>query len=241
MTLYCVTSESAIFVEVSRGCDVTSSHASPFYTLAQFENAMNLVIIPIHVFHKMAQSIGPPEGRFIFVGNTTRCGSTLLLQVFEETGSALAFSEPAVLGQLADYRSQLNDADFERLASHVMNMLCKRQKETYVFKLTIPTMALIPHMKRLYPDVHCLFLYRDGLNVAQSLVKIVSVTPYLAFKFHRRVLSFRLKNMYHRLTGREKVKSMQESTLQYSAMLWAYAIKCYLDLRAKGMFWYENG
>ena len=40
-----------------------------------------LILVPLSVFHKMADTIGDPKAEMIFIFNTARCGSTLLTQV----------------------------------------------------------------------------------------------------------------------------------------------------------------
>jgi len=40
-----------------------------------------LIVVPLSVFHRMAESIGDTRGDIIFIFNTGRCGSTLLTKV----------------------------------------------------------------------------------------------------------------------------------------------------------------
>ena len=94
VTLYTLTRHSAVFVESDVNVDATSSKFSSFFRIAQFQQAKRLIIVPLHVFHRLANQIGDPKGRLIFLTNTSRCGSTLLTQVFEETGKSIALSEP---------------------------------------------------------------------------------------------------------------------------------------------------
>ena len=42
-----------------------------------------LIVVPLSVFHRMAESIGDPKGEVVFVFNTGRCGSTLLTKVID--------------------------------------------------------------------------------------------------------------------------------------------------------------
>ena len=97
VTLYYVTAIEAIFVESPEEINVSHSDYGAFLRQAQFENARRIIKLPIAAFHKMAEEIGDPTAQIVFVTNTARCGSTLLTQIFEETGECVGFSEPDVL------------------------------------------------------------------------------------------------------------------------------------------------
>ena len=40
-----------------------------------------LIVVPLSVFHRMAESIGDPKCEPLFIFNTGRCGSTLIVKV----------------------------------------------------------------------------------------------------------------------------------------------------------------
>ena len=40
-----------------------------------------VIAVPLSVFHRMAESVGDPKGDLLFIFNTTRCGSTLMMKV----------------------------------------------------------------------------------------------------------------------------------------------------------------
>jgi len=52
-----------------------------FIRNAQMDNCSRLVVVPLSVFHRMAESIVDPESRIVLLFNTGRCGSTLLTKV----------------------------------------------------------------------------------------------------------------------------------------------------------------
>ena len=91
----------------------------------------------------------------------------------------MAFSEPGVTGTLYMLHNKLSAADFEQLTRHVINMLCKpvhsKRIDAYVIKLMLQEMAIVPKLKTFYPEALFVFMYRDGLQVAQSLAKISKV------------------------------------------------------------------
>ena len=57
------------------------SKFDPFMRRAQRSNCSKLIVVPLSVFHRMAESVGDPKGELIFIFNPGRCGSTLLTKV----------------------------------------------------------------------------------------------------------------------------------------------------------------
>ena len=47
---------------------------------AQTNYCRSLIVVPLSTFHRLAETIGDPDGELIFLFNTSRCGSTLLTQ-----------------------------------------------------------------------------------------------------------------------------------------------------------------
>ena len=54
-----------------------------FIRFAQLKYCSKLIVVPLSVFHRMADSIGDPQGRIILLFNMGRCGSTLLTKVMK--------------------------------------------------------------------------------------------------------------------------------------------------------------
>ena len=57
------------------------SEFGPMIRQAQKNYCSKLIVVPLSVFHRMAESIGDPKGEIIFLLNMGRCGSTLLQKV----------------------------------------------------------------------------------------------------------------------------------------------------------------
>jgi len=55
-----------------------------FFRLFQMLKCSKLIVVPLSVFHRMAESVGDPKGELIFLFNTGRCGSTLLSEVIDK-------------------------------------------------------------------------------------------------------------------------------------------------------------
>ena len=52
-----------------------------FMRLTQSNYCNQLIVVPLSVFHRMAEDMGDPKGQLIYIFNVARCGSTLLTQV----------------------------------------------------------------------------------------------------------------------------------------------------------------
>ena len=80
------------------------SEFSPFIRRAQTRYCSKLIVVPLPVFHRMAESIFNPQGDLIFVINAGRSGSTLVMKVSDYWRQELSFgrgpSGKALVGSL---------------------------------------------------------------------------------------------------------------------------------------------
>ena len=180
VTIYAITSSYVMFVEAKDGVDVTNTDFSSFMKIAQFIYAKKVIILPIEAFHRLADQLGDPEG-LVFVGNTGRCGSTLLCRIYEETGKCVAFTEPDVITRLSLKYGSMELEKFNRLAVSTVRILCKpvsSQPSAYIIKISGPAMVHgLPPLYRLFPRSRLLFMYRDLVKTAQSYTKIKEEDP----------------------------------------------------------------
>ena len=172
VSLYYITKDEAVFVQCPPGVIVSSSVSGPFLRQAQYQNAQKVLIMPIHVFHKLADKVGDPTGTLVFISNTGRCGSTLLTQVFEETKRSVAFSEPDCMNSLSVVKGKVPDEEYNRIVRNSVRVLCKPCKFVphclcYVIKLTSPTMLYIPYLMEKFADSKTVFMYRNGLPMCK--------------------------------------------------------------------------
>jgi len=237
VTLYNVTRTEAVFVESSEGVDVAHSSYGSFMRASQFEQARRLIIIPINAFHDLSEQVGDPKGRIVFESNTSRCGSTLLCQMFEETGCCVGYSEPESFNAIAALQRSIPQEELDKLARSCVRLQCKpsrsRSVTAHILKLIPPTIGAAPVLHRLYPDAKLLFMYREGLKVAQSIVKISSKLPIVQFTL--RILPFHpsvSQNITKEL-GAEDFKVQLSSALTFGVFVWAIHCRKYIDLRQK--------
>ena len=183
VTLYYITGTEAFFVETDPEVDVTRSDTSCFMRIAQFDHAKRLISLPIASFHKLGRFLGRPKAKIIFVNNTTRCGSTLLVQMFEKTGKCRSMSEPDALNAISYLSRRLPKTTVLQLLETVVRVLCKpyngRRYESYLMKTTAPGIYATPLMEEQFPDASMLFVYRNGINVGDSLSRASIQMPLL--------------------------------------------------------------
>jgi hypothetical protein len=237
VTLYYVTATEAVFVETKEELDVTHSDYGAFLRVAQFENARRIVRVPIEAFHRLAESLGDPKGKIVFVTNTGRCGSTLLSQIYEETGRCLSLSEPDALNAIAVYKYSWPQDKLDRLVRNSVRIQCKplrdRPMDAYVLKPTAPTVDAVSMLLRIFPDSKQIFMYREGLKVAQSLVRSAKGMPMLGLTFILTTLHPRLCQMSIEAMGlpAKEFKVKLSTPLVFSVYVWAVFCSKYLALR----------
>jgi len=70
----------------------------PFIRFSQRLLCRRLIVVPLTTFHRLAEEIGDPHGKLIFLFNTARCGSTLLAQVNDGTSDNGNSAPPLAIG-----------------------------------------------------------------------------------------------------------------------------------------------
>ena len=93
-SLYAITDREAFFVETPEKVNIYSSNVQPFFCVAQFLFAKNVIKMSITEFVDLAERIGDPAVPVIWVSNTGRCGGTMLCQMFETVPGTLLIHEP---------------------------------------------------------------------------------------------------------------------------------------------------
>lgn len=109
----------------------------------------------------------------LLVFHTSRCGSTLLAQLLRALPGHVVLSEPPPLD--AVLRAHYRDPGASAWQAETVRALCsaygqrRRGDETrLVVKLDAWNLFEAQLLRRLYPEVPCLFLYRDPLEVVVS-------------------------------------------------------------------------
>ncbi|ELT94410.1 hypothetical protein CAPTEDRAFT_197505 [Capitella teleta] len=243
VTLYQITESNAIFVETPPDLDVTLSDVASFMRVAQFQHAKRLIYMPIESFHKIGQQLGRPKANITFVNNTTRCGSTVLLQMFEKTGHCRSMSEPDALNCIGYLARRVSKIQVRRLLESVVRILCKpykeRKYESYVLKTTAPGIYFTDLMNELFPDSKVLFMYRNGVKVGDSLSKASVQMPilrmgYIIFVILPFFLEQQAKFAEYFCNFPDHPRKQLPSVYGCCVFTWGMVLYRYLEWRQKG-------
>lgn len=122
--------------------------------------------------HRVSESPGglQPAG---FIYHSSRCGSTLVTQILASMKQCRVLSEPAILGTLIQKaRSNGFDDGSVRLLRGVIAALgVAREAEKHTFiKFDSRAILALPMIRRAFPDVPWMFLYREPLEILGAQV-----------------------------------------------------------------------
>ena len=131
----------------------------------------------------------PPTG---FIFHSSRCGSTLVANACRAIDNSIVLSEPPALDKLiarlitdaADHEPK--SAIYSALIRGLVHGLAQRRKgnERHLFiKFACCSFSQIDRIRRIWPNVPWLFLYRDPIETIVSNIK--SVPPWLVDDDHR--------------------------------------------------------
>ena len=241
VTLYHITQQEAVFVETDTDVNVSLSNHGSFLRLAQFNFAKRLLIMPLHAFHKLGEDLGAPKEKVIFLGITARCGSTLVTQVFEETGSSVTYSEPDAINVLTRLKNTTSKKERIQIFRNCINVMCKpcqrRHISSYFFKLNVSLMSELAFMLEACPQGIVLFLYRDGLACSKSLAKITLELPLYRFMLYLNGLSCNIAVKFIQWVGlcSQQYGIKVQSRIQFGANIWCRAMRHYIDFKRNGM------
>ena len=239
ITLYELSPTQAVFIECPENINVYDSTVASFAKEGQFYNGRRLHVLPIVSFYRLADRVGPPRAPIIFLGHTFRCGSTLLSQIMDHTEEIVSMSEPGPYGAVARACQDkvLIGKDLDRYIASGIGLLCKPVAKTtsaYFLKINATAISQMNRIRQVFPDSKLLFLYRDGIPVAESIIKISYKLPILRtiFIFGKTHKSF-VRIFYETVTGlpAKDFDCDLKGDAQFALMIWVILCKQYLTAR----------
>lgn len=244
ITLLTINEQDAIFCETrDKDMRVWRGEHGAFIRHVQRQFCQHLIVVPLSTFHRLAELIGDPSGQLIFLCHTTRCGSTLLNQIMEQTGRCVSISEPCSPCIVATkYRKYGDSPELRRLARDVIRWECRPYRTMqplplgYFVKLIAPCVVALPLFRALYPSSRFLFMYRDVLTVAKSNYRLTMVLPSLRLAtilgyFSGQITKIIVDSMGH---DGSDYRMRLDHELTGGVLLYALTTGSYLDLRRRG-------
>ncbi|KAK2160439.1 hypothetical protein LSH36_133g02065 [Paralvinella palmiformis] len=191
VTLLTITDSRAIFLQSRK--DAAPPFRHNFFVIGQWEGADKIITIPLNQFQTLAESTRRDDAQIVFLQNQSRCGGTLLTNVFLETGRCVTFNEPGAINALSKYifiDKIWDGAETRRLFRNTVHMLCKPYRGldgpvlAYVIKPTVTSIPCMSVIQESLPDAVQLFLYRRPVEVATSLRRLGQVIPTLKLVYY---------------------------------------------------------
>jgi hypothetical protein len=125
---------------------------------------------PLYAF--TADELGRPPNGFIF--HVSRCGSTAVANALRSSGRFRVISEAQPLNTLLlspIVREHPNAALLLRNAAMLLGNRISREPKPYVVKFTSWNLFQIEHIHSIWPSVPWIFLYRQPVEVAASILE----------------------------------------------------------------------
>jgi hypothetical protein len=116
-----------------------------------------------------ALSPGPEPAGLIF--HMSRCGSTLLAQMFAGLSATLVISEAGPIDAVLRPRPGRSDEDAVEWLRWMVSALGRRsgaEQRRLVVKLDAWAILQLPLIRRAFPETPCVFVYRDPVEVLVS-------------------------------------------------------------------------
>lgn len=180
VSLYCMTKDEVIFVEVPEGVDITGTKQPrvPMY-IQQFKRAHSLITMPLPAFHKIAHDLGNPRVPIIWISNTGHCGSTMLCQMFAQLPGMVVMNSPDVLTTLAylQNNNSFEKGEYEQLLPGAIRIMCKPDERARMICIkTRPCCTIqMPAIFKNFPQIYQLYVYRNSLKTVASSLNIFGV------------------------------------------------------------------
>ena len=184
ITLSAVTETHAVFCVSDPKDDVYDTSVVPFIFIVQLFEAKQLVIVPLDSFNQLADEAGDPRHKVVVLGNTARCGSTLLCQMFNQIPNTRTMSEPWGLAHLHGFynRGKLSYTQYRKLVQSAVRLQCKdtvtSKTEVTLMKLPLLCSPQIPIIKELFPEQKYLYNTRLPRPSMLSFYKMFSNTSF---------------------------------------------------------------
>ena len=244
VTLYTADEFNAYFVETDEDVDIYSSDTEPRLYQSQFQHAQKLLKVPWGVCHHFAEELAKDGNpKVILLTNTSRCGSTLLAQMFECTGRVLTLSGPEVFVKIMNWPHLVN----QRILETVIRLYTKPHKTEPLAFLLKPKGGCTPLVPQVYaacPWVHHIFMYRNGQGCVNSMMSALSLNPLVTPKprgkssiaHEKRMVQLLLMEPFYRyFLVRHDVRKLVVDFYALNTWIWASLIRHYLDFVAQGM------
>ena len=221
VSIYALTNNEAVFIEVPEGVEEWRLSVNAFHKIAQFENAVRIVKIPLNAFNKLSRTLRKQSQPKIILGySSARSGSTLMCSIFEKTECCVSFSEPGLIVDPFLVNKKCKDTKeedkYKDILVSTVTMLCKPRShavKAYFLKMLtemawLDTNTVVETLKMHFTDVHFIYLYRNIPNVVNSIIKLQPELRYM------KIVNLLLSVLGHNVRKKVKVLDFFEKEEQ---------------------------
>ncbi|XP_067942059.1 uncharacterized protein [Watersipora subatra] len=178
--LYFIDCDEAVFVECSETENIYNTRKHPFYFIAQRENAVRTIRVPIVEFLNLAKRIGEPKCKVAWVFHTARCGSTAVAQgmnaipnctVISESQDMLVHLSSVLAKPGVVFKDYIESKQFYELLSAAVICVLKNFEEGQLVCLKTTASLnypLLPLIIKRFPNHKLLSIHRDGAGTVKS-------------------------------------------------------------------------
>lgn len=162
--------------------DVYDAKIFPFAFIAQFVTAKQVVVMTHANFNTLAEELGPKlDIDLTIIHNTSRCGSTLLCQMFSQIPNTRVMSEPwSFMHAHRTYNlKEIGKLEYHRLLRSMVKIHCKPSQgiNSIVIKLSLLDSPQVPLIKSIFPKTKLLFIMRHVEPSFESFMRVISQLP----------------------------------------------------------------
>lgn len=239
ISLHCLdhANRRVVFVKTPAGVDLSQF---PFFYQAQYENAVNLIIVPYETLHQLADEILLDDQRVILVYSTGRTGSTLLGAALNAAEGVVGISEPDVFTQLVAYREWdgSNDSDISQLVKSCLKIQCKPTEQIpnptgWSIKFRSFSIELGDLLFKHYPNTKNIFLYRHAEAWLNSNKRaFIENAEYIRF---RTGFQAWMSALVPTIAKHVQAGGSLLTVAEMGTMLWLSVLQRYLELNQAGM------
>ncbi|XP_035694139.1 uncharacterized protein LOC118428239 [Branchiostoma floridae] len=208
-SVYSIDWEQEVVVLI-RPVDGVAMKAHPFFREAQRRNAAEVLCVPLERLQDVASAVADQVAHVqeVFIFMTARCGSTLVTRLVEATSVAQAVNEPEVFsvinmallrlkrsfqhGQTPPHHSchtsLSNEESTIGLLRNVLTLLNynlvtsdPRHRDIIFYKFRPDVILMADLMARAFPSAKNVFMYRNGLEVTESISRAFLNERYLLY------------------------------------------------------------
>ena len=130
-----------------------------------------------------------------FIYHPTRCGSTLVSQMFAQLDDTRVVSEPKIFLDYFSYFSEdgQREINIEELKYYLLGYARrdKRPIKHVFFKIATLFEDFLPYIKAAFPDVPWLYIYRNPVEIAVSHLSEISPKSIVFFGQKQPLLAYR--------------------------------------------------